>query len=168
MSVRDKELAKLTREDYEKRKELLEKYDDVLFGMEGDTSLVDNAVEQAGQIVDRGAEQADRNLSRFGVAKTGAQAKAAERALGLGAATTGTNVINNARIAQEEINQGVLGNLVAMGRREQQGAFQGLGSVANMEAARIQQGQNAALARQQQRNQMLGTVATFAGFAIGM
>ena len=80
MALRDEELAKLTREDYEKRKELLEKYDDVLFGMEGDTSLVDNAVEQAGQIGARGAEQTDRNLSRFGVAKTGAQAKAANRA----------------------------------------------------------------------------------------
>lgn len=168
MATRDEELAKLTREDYEQRKELLAKYDDILFGMEGDTSLVDNAREQIGAIAERGVAQTNRNLDRYGVAKTGAQAIQNERSLALGSARAGTNIMNNATIAQEELNQGVLGNLVAAGRREQQGAFQGLGSVANMESQRIAQGQQAALARQQQRNQMLGTVATFAGFAMGM
>ena len=168
MATRDEELAALTREDYEYRKSLLQPYEDKLFGMKDDTSIIDNAREQVAMIADRGTAQTDRTMSRYGTQRRGAQAKAAERNLALDVANTGSDIMNNAIISQEEQNLGVLGTLVAGGRRKQKNAFAGLGDVAGMESQRIATGQAAASQWRAQRNQTLGTLATFAGFAMGM
>ena len=168
MAYRDKELAEMTREDYEYRKELLRPYEDKLFGLKDDSSIIDNARDQLGTIEERGTEQVDRQMSRYGSARTGAQALAADRNLDLASAATGTDLMNNATIAQEEANLGVLGTLVAGGRRKQKSAIAGLGDVAGMESQRIAAGQQAAANWRAQRNQTIGTLATFAGFAMGL
>ena len=168
MATRDEQLAELTREDYEYRKNLLSEYEDQMFGMKDDTSILDNAREQVGSIAARGTDQRDRSLSRYGTQMRGAQAVAADRNLQLDAAQTGTDLLNNATIAQEEANLGVLGNLVAGGRRRQKNALAGLGDVASMESQRIAAGQAAQQQYRAQRNQTLGTLATFAGFAMGL
>ena len=168
MAYRDEELANMTREDYEYRRGLLKPLEDELFGMKDDTSIIDNAREQVGTIQERGTEQIDRQMSRYGTTRTGAQAVAADRSLGLATAQTGTDLMNNATIDQEERNLGVLGTLVAGGRRKQQGALAGLGDVAGMESQRIAAGNQARGEWRAQRNQTIGTLATFAGFAMGM
>jgi len=168
MATRDEELANLTREDYEYRKSLLQPYEDMLMGLKDDTSIIDNARETVGTIATRGQDQTDRNMSRYGAQRVGAQALAADRNTQLAAANTGTDILNNATIAQEEANQGVLGTLVSQGRRRQKNALAGLGDVASMESQRIAAGQAAQAQYRQQRNQTLGTIATFAGFAMGL
>jgi hypothetical protein len=168
MAVRDEELAALTREDYEYRKELMKPYEDQLFGLKDDTSIIDNAREVVGTIGDRGTEQTNRNMSRYGTQRVGAQALAADRNTSLSAARTGTDVLNNALVAQEEANLGVLGTLISNGRNRQKNALAGLGDVAGMESQRIAAGQAAQANYRAQRNQTLGTVATFAGFAMGL
>jgi hypothetical protein len=168
MATRDEELAALTREDYEYRKDLLREYEDQMFGLKDDTSIIDNARDQVSTIAERGSDQIDRNMSRYGTQRRGAQAVAADRNLQLGTASTGTDLLNNATIAQEEANLGALGNLVSQGRRRQKNALAGLGDVAGMESQRIAAGQAAQQQYRAQRNQTLGTIATFAGFAMGL
>lgn len=168
MATRDEELARLTREDYDYRKDLLSQYEDMMMGLKDDTSIIDNARDQAGNIATRGTAQTDRMMSRYGTQRQGASALAADRNVQLDAANTGTDLINNATIDQEELNYGILGNLVAGGRRRQKGALQGLGDVAGMESQRIAAGQQAQANWRNQRNQTIGTIATLAGFAVGL
>lgn len=168
MATRDEELAALTREDYEYRKKFLREYEDQMFGLKDDTSIIDNAREQAGNIASRGQDQTARNMSRYGTQQVGAQAMAANRNMQLDASQTGSDLLNNAQIAQEEANLGVLGNLVSSGRRRQKNALAGLGDVAGMESQRIAAGQQAQANWRNQRNQTLGTMATLAGFALGI
>lgn len=168
MATRDEQLARLTREDYDYRKKLLEQYEGELLSMRNDTSIIDNAREQAGNIASRGQEQIERNMSRYGAQQAGAQAMAADRNMQLAASQTSSDLINNAQIAQEEANLGVLGNLVSSGRRRQKNALAGLGDVAGMESQRIAAGQTAQANYRNQRNQTIGTMATLAGFALGI
>lgn len=167
MAYRDKEFADITRKDYERRKKVLEGIEEELFAEKDDTSIIDNAREQIGMIEERGRAQTDRDFSRYGISLAGAQAKAADRNLGLATARTGSDLMNNATIAQEGANQSVLQALVATGRNEQKNALGQLSSVAGMESQRIAAGQQAAAQARNQRNQMLGTMASLGMFAVG-
>ena len=168
MAYRDQEFANMTREDYERRRKLLGPLEDKLFGLKDDTSIIDNAREQVAAIETRGSDQVDRQLSRYGTQRVGAQAFAADRNLDLATAQTGTDLLNNATIAQEDANLGLLNTLVAQGQRKNKMAQTGLGDVAAMESRRISAGNTARANYRQARNQTLGTLATFAGFAMGL
>lgn len=161
MAVKD-DLARLTREDYEYRKKLLEPYEAELRDLASDTSIVGNAREDAGQIAERGTAQTSRMLSRYGAQQTGAAARMSQLGANLAEARTGTNMINNAQDQQDTLRFNVLGQGVAAGRRRLNNALGMMGDSANMASSR-QAAFNSA--NQQYRANQWSTGAALAGAA---
>lgn len=156
------DLARLTREDYEYRKRLLEDSRAELRGIANDDSIVEDAEERAGSIAERGLGQTSRMLSRYGAGRTGAQARVANRSAQLAQARTGTNMINNARDTQETLQFNALGRGVAEGRRSLNNALGMMGDSAGMASSR-QSAYNSAM--QGYRQNQFGTAAALAGAA---
>ena len=127
----DKVFADMTRQDYldyirdyrEFEKELLEK-------ASTDTSLIDSAREDAGMAEQRTRDIAQRNVSRYGAALTPAQQQEMERNLRRGTTLGGIQSIADARIAQRDANQKLLGDLINIGQGVNRSSLQQLGSAA--------------------------------------
>jgi len=179
LSYAKEDLARLTREDYEYRKKLLEPYEGELRDLASDTSIVDDAQERAGSIAERGLGQTDRMLSRYGAGRTGAQANMSSRNALLSQARTGTNMINNAQDQQTALQYNMLGQGVASGRRRLNNALGMLGDSAGMASERQSAYQNA-LAQNQaahnnamnqyrsNRNSTYAAIAGIGAFALGI
>jgi len=161
MAVKE-DLARLTRDDYEYRKRLLEESRSELRDMANDTSIVDDAQERAGSIAERGLGQTSRMLSRYGAGRTGAQANMSNRNALLSQARTGTNMINNARDTQDTLQFNALGRGVAEGRRSLNNAIGMMGDSAGM-ASQRQAAYNSAM--QGYRQSQFGTAAALGGAA---
>lgn len=159
--VRD-DLARVTREDYEYRKELLEPYEAELMAMVDSNAIVDDAKERAGNIASRGLGQTDRMLSRYGANRSGAAARAATRGANLTQATAGTNMINNAYDAQDAMQFNVLGQGVGFGRRNLNNGLSMMGDSAG-QAANRSAAYNSAM--QQYKQNQYGTISGLAGLA---
>jgi len=162
------DLARLTREDYEYRKQLLAPYEEELRDLADDNSLVEDAEKRAASIASRGAAQTNRMLGRYGVQRTGAVARAANRGAQLSQARTGTSMVNNARDMQDTLQFNALGQGVAQGRRRLNNAFAMLGDSAGM-ASNRQGAYNSAM--QQYRANRNSTIASglgLAAFAFGI
>ena len=127
----DKVYADITRQDYldyvrdyrDFEKELLEK-------ASTDTSLIDSAREDAQMAEQRTRDIAQRNVSRYGAALTPAQQREMERNLRRGTTLGGIQSIADARIAQRDANQKLLGDLINIGQGVNRSSLQQLGSAA--------------------------------------
>lgn len=156
------DLARLTREDYEYRKQLLEPYEEGLRDLIDDETIVNDARERADMISSRGTEQTDRMLSRYGAQRTGAAARSAQLGASLDQARTGTNMINNAQDMQDTLQYNLLGQGVAQGRRRLNNALGMMGDSAGMASSRKSSYNNA---MQQYRQNQFGTAAAALGAA---
>ena len=113
----DAAYASITRGDY---MDYVKNYrgfeEDLLERAQNDTSLIDAARVNAKDAQGLMAGVADRNASRYGVALTPAQrqeqSRGLDRANSLGQAQT----VNDARVAQKDLNQAAIGDLINIGQ----------------------------------------------------
>ena len=162
----DKVFADMTRQDYldyvrdyrDFEKELLEK-------ASTDTSLIDSAREDAQMAEQRTRDIAQRNVSRYGAALTPAQQREMERNLRRGTTLGGIQSIADARIAQRDANQKLLGDLINIGQGVNRSSLQQLGSA----AADATQRKNAySQARAQYKANKISTIGGLGAAAIMM
>ena len=113
----EKTYANITRQEY---LDYVSQYRDfeeqMITESQTDTSLIDASRENA-QIASGIAQGvSDRNASRYGAALTPAQAQEPRRALERGNTLGSIQSVNDARIAQRELNQNKLADLINIGQ----------------------------------------------------
>lgn len=165
--VRD-DLARVTREDFDYRQELLKPYEEELRSLVDNNAIVEDAQSRAGNIAERGLGQTDRMLSRYGGKRTGAQARASNRNASLTQARAGTNMINNARDTQETLQFNALGAGVAAGRRRLSNGLNMMGDSAGMAANRSAAYNSAMQGYKQNQWGTISGLAGLAGFGMAM
>lgn len=159
--------AGITREQYDSFIKDFEPLENQLIARsKTDTSLVDQARKDAPKAAAIQQGVADRNARRYGIGllpdQIMAQKDATERATSLGT----TNAVNNARIAQKDLNEGLQDNLIDIGNGVQSGAFSALGSAASDATQRKNAYTQAKASSQASTYQAIGTLASAAIFAM--
>lgn len=125
----DKAYASITRNDY---MDYVSQYrgfeEDLLDRAQNDTSLIDDARVNATEAQGLMAGVADRNANRYGVSLTPAQQQEQSRGLARANNLGATQSVNDARIAQKDLNQAAIGDLINIGQgvnRSSLGQMQG-------------------------------------------
>ncbi len=109
--------ADMTRDDYLRYVKDYSKFeDDLIAKASTDTSLVDQARDDAK--IAQGLTQgvASRNAQRYGVGLTPAQQLAQQRNIQLGTTLSGIQGVSDAQIAQRELNKSTLADLINIGQ----------------------------------------------------
>jgi hypothetical protein len=127
----DKTYADLTRQDYLDYKRDYSEFEDKLIDdARNDTSLIDQAQEDAVKASGLAAGIASRNASRYGGTLTPAQLKEQERSLQRGNALGKSQALSDARIAQGELNTQKMADLINIGQGVNRTSLSQLGSAA--------------------------------------
>lgn len=108
-----------------------------------DTSLIDRAREDARQNRTLTAGVMDRAASRYGADLTPAERRERDKAIARGSNLAEVGNVNNARIAQRQLNMSLLSNLANIGNKVYGDATNMLGTAAQLQAARDQAYSNA-------------------------
>lgn len=149
-------------------------YEQYLLGQLDDTSLIDAARPEAEAQNALAAGISQRNLSRYGGAAglgmTPVELQERARAASLGGALNVAGSLNNARLAQEGVNQSTLSELMNIGNISRQMGLSGLQNAAALEAQRQAAYRNAAATSSAQNRQLgfslLNTALTASLFGI--
>lgn len=136
---------------------------DLINRAQTDTSLIDDARENSALASGVQEGIAARNASRYGTSLTAAQRKEQSRGFDRSATLGAAQSLNDAKLAQHDLNQGLLAGLIDVGQGVNRTAQAGLGSAAANAAALDQSYQNA---RTASRNQTVNTVAGLGSAAI--
>tara|TARA_B100000424_G_scaffold194586_1_gene151973 strand:- start:2216 stop:2833 length:618 start_codon:yes stop_codon:yes gene_type:complete len=127
----DRVFAGITRQDYlDYVRDYRDFEENLLEKASTDTSLIDSAREDAEMAQQRTRDIAQRNVSRYGASLTPAQQREMERNLRRGTTLGGIQSIADARIAQRDANQKLLGDLINIGQGVNRTSLQQLGSAA--------------------------------------
>lgn len=138
--------------------------DELIDRAQTDTTLVDQAKEDRGIAADVAAGVARRNAERYGGgALTQAQLNEQKRALGRSSTLGGVQSVNDARLAQRDLNQSLLAGLIDIGQGVNQTSQAGLADAAANASQLDQQYRNA---RTQSRNNIIGTIASLGSNAL--
>lgn len=125
----DKVYADITRNEYlDYKKNYGEFEQELLDRAENDTTLIDEAKVNATGAQGLMSGIADRNADRYGVPLTPAQRQQQRRGLRRQNTLGYAQSVNDARIAQKELNQAVIGDLINIGQgvnRSSLGQLQG-------------------------------------------
>ncbi|MBO01100.1 MAG: hypothetical protein CMG35_00385 [Candidatus Marinimicrobia bacterium] len=161
----DQIYSDILRQDYEDYINNFRGYEERLLALTDDTSIVDNARESALTQSRIAGEIQARNLERYGGAGMSAvQRQQQQRAAQRGDQLTLAGTVNNARVAQREVNQALLSELIGIGQGVNASALAGLGTAAQNEVARRGAYRNA---RSQYRSALIGGgTAVLAAFGI--
>ena len=159
-SVSDPEatLADVAKSQHERFITNFRDYENALIEARDDTSLIDAAPETAATQTQLATDIARRNRSRYGYQETGAEAQERSRATQRVAALNLAGGVNNARLAQRDVNQGLLGNLFNIGQGVYKSSLSGLGDASQMQAQRNMAFSNAKTAYKQQSIGFLGNI----------
>ena len=141
-------------QDYEK--ELIEK-------ATTDTSLIDQAREDAPEATRVAAESQRRSIGRYGANLTPAPAQEMNRSVQRGGQLSLVDALTNARVAQQEQNSALLSNLINIGQGLNRSALGQLGSAAQNQSAREQAYSSA---RAQSKASTIGTIGALGAAAI--
>ena len=161
----DQIYSDILRQDYEDYINNFRGYEERLLALTDDTSIVDNARESALTQSRIAGEIQARNLERYGGAGMSAvQRQQQQRAAQRGDQLTLAGTVNNARVAQREVNQALLSELIGIGQGVNASALAGLGTAAQNEVARRGAYRNA---KSQYRSALIGGgTAVLAAFGI--
>lgn len=164
----EKAYASMTKTQYLDWVKNFGSFEEKTIGRLKDTSLVDEAPEDAKKQaeISRGIRQ--RNLERYGTELTVAQRSEMGRASQRGESLSIAGATNNARIAQIESNNRLRANLANIAQGVYGGAMQGMGSAAANAQARSAAYQNAKASARAQNAQMGGQIASTAILAFAM
>jgi hypothetical protein len=137
--------------------------EDELIASLRDTSIIDNARENANAGFGQAAERAARQRSRYGVQQSALEEQQSAAQQAMQQALNFDSTVNDARLEQQERNDGLRRQLIDVGRGFAGDAMSGLSSAAGNQAQR--DAANAA-ARAQHKAQNIGTVGTIASAAL--
>jgi len=160
----EKTFANITRQDYESYLQDFSGFEKELIEARNDTSLVDRAPEDAAKQTEIARGVQERNISRYGgaglsVAQRQQQQVANQRQGQLGLA----GGLNTARIAQKDINQRTLADLINIGQGVNRSSIEGLGTASANAASKAAAYKNA---KAQHTSNMVGMGSSLASAAI--
>ena len=136
--------AQMARDDYDRYIQDFRGFEEQLIAARDDTSLIDQAREDAVTQRRIARETQQRNLDRYGGAGLSpAQLQEQNRSLARGANLASVGSINNARLAQREINQATLADLINIGQGVNRNALGQMNQAAQMQSARYNAYKNA-------------------------
>lgn len=159
----DRALAQMTQIDYQryldvyrpKELELIEK-------SKTDTSLIDQAKSDLETTNPLMQGVADRTASRYGATLTPMQQKQQKLTLDRGNLLGGIQGISDARIAQQDQNRALMGDLINIGQDVNRSSLGQMQTAATNEVNRKNANSSARAARQAQNVQMAAQIAMFA------
>jgi hypothetical protein len=131
-----------------------------------DTSLIDSARTDAPQAAEMFAGITKRNQERYGVSLTPAQMKALKGGQQRSSALGQAQAVNNARLAQTDLNQSLLGSVIDVGQGVYKRSMDGLSSAASNRNALENQYRQAKAASKAQTYSTLGMLGAAAILAI--
>ncbi len=109
--------ANITRKEFDDFIENYRQFElDTIEKSQTDTTLIDQAREDAPRAAQLTQEIQQRNLERYGADLTGQQSRQMRRALQRGSTLGGIQAVNDARIAQQEANTRLLSDLINIGQ----------------------------------------------------
>jgi len=156
--------ADIARKDYEDYINDYRGFEQRLIDARTDTSLVDRARVDAEETTQRARDIQQRNIERYGGAGlTAVQRQEQEKSLRLGGALNTSGLLNNARIAQREVNQATLADLINIGQGVNRNALGQLDTAAQNAARKDMAYKNA---KAQHRANMIGLGGSLASAAI--
>ena len=165
----DKVFADITRQEYlDYVKNFREFEQELIQKATTDTSLIDYAREDAATSAERTSQIAQRNLSRYGAALTPAQQQEMQRSIGRGTTLGGIQSVSDARIAQRDANQKLLGDLINIGQGVNRTSLAQLGSAAQDATMRNNAYKQARASHKAQTAQAVGGLASMAIMAAFM
>lgn len=162
----EKAYAEMTRSDYDNYIRDYRGFEERLIASTDDTTLIDEAREDAVKQTEIARQVQQRNIERYGGAGLSeVQRQEQQRALQRQGQLSLTGGLNNAVIAQREINQRTLADLINIGQGVNRSALQGLGQASANAAQKAAAYKNA---KAQHSNNMvsLGTTAALAFFGL--
>jgi hypothetical protein len=160
----DATLAYMTRADaqaYERDYAQWER--DMIERSQNDTSLIDDARVDSAAAAEIGKGVASRNTSRYGVAMTPAQLQQRDRSFERNSTLGGIQSVQDARLAQRDLNQDMLGKIIDVGQGVYQRSMSGMTSAAQNKNA-LDNAYQAAKA--QSKAQTYSTIGTLGSAAI--
>lgn len=160
----DAALAYMTRADaqaYERDYAQWER--DMIKRSQNDTSLIDDARVDSAAAAEIGKGVASRNTSRYGVAMTPAQLQQQGRSFDRNSTLGGIQSVQDARLAQRDLNQDMLGKIIDVGQGVYQRSMSGMTSAAQNKNA-LDNAYQAAKA--QSKAQTYSTIGTLGSAAI--
>lgn len=160
----EKTFANITRQDYESYLQDFSGFEKQLIEARNDTSLVDRAPEDAAKQAEIARGVQERNISRYGgaglsIAQRQEQQRALQRQGQIGLA----GGLNTARIAQKDINQRTLADLINIGQGVNRSSIEGLGTASANAASKAAAYNNA---KAQHTSNMVGMGSSLASAAI--
>lgn len=162
----DKIFADITRQQYEDFIANFGGFEDSLIARsKNDTSLIDQAKIDTVKASALTKGVADRNAARYGIALTPDQLKARNTNLQRQNTLGGSDAINNARLAQKDLNESLQDGLIDIGNGVQTAALGQLGSAASTATARKNAYTQAKAQSQANTWGTIGTLAAAAAFA---
>ena len=165
----DKVFAQITRQEYlDYVKNFREFEQELIQKATTDTSLIDYAREDAATSAERTSQIAQRNLSRYGAALTPAQQQEMQRSINRGTTLGGIQSVSDARIAQRDANQKLLGDLINIGQGVNRTSLAQLGSAAQDATMRNNAYKQARASHKAQTAQAVGGLASMAIMAAFM
>lgn len=160
----EKAFADITRQDYENYVKNYRQFENELIAAKDDTSLIDRAPEDAAKQAEIARGVQERNISRYGgaglsIAQRQEQQRALQRQGQLGLA----GGLNTARVAQRDINQTTLADLINIGQGVNRSSLSSMGTASQNAAAKASAYKNAKAAH---TSQMIGMGSSLAATAI--
>lgn len=160
----EKAFADITRQDYENYVKDYRQFENELIAAKDDTSLIDRAPEDAAKQAEIARGVQERNISRYGgaglsIAQRQEQQKALQRQGQLGLA----GGLNTARVAQRDINQTTLADLINIGQGVNRSSLSSMGTASQNAAAKASAYKNAKAAH---TSSMVGLGSSLAATAI--
>ena len=160
----EKAFADITRQDYENYVRDYRQFENELIAAKDDTSLIDRAPEDAAKQAEIARGVQERNISRYGgaglsIAQRQEQQRALQRQGQLGLA----GGLNTARVAQKDINQTTLADLINIGQGVNRSSLSSMGTASQNAAAKASAYKNAKAAH---TSQMIGMGSSLAATAI--
>ena len=160
----EKAFADITRQDYENYVQDYRQFENELIEARNDTSLIDRAPEDAAKQAEIARGVQERNISRYGgaglsIAQRQEQQRALQRQGQLGLA----GGLNTARVAQKDINQTTLADLINIGQGVNRSSLSSMGTASQNAAAKASAYKNAKAAH---TSSMVGLGSSLAATAI--
>jgi hypothetical protein len=158
--------ADITRQDYDDYLNNFRAFEKRLLDATNDTSIIDNARENAPKQSKLAAGVAKRNAERYGGGGlSNVQKLEQQRAQQRGGKLNLAGSVNNARIQQRQVNQSMLQELIGIGQGVNSNAMQGLGDAAGM-ASQRRNAYGQAKANYSSQMTGLGTTMLLAAFGV--
>ena len=133
----EKTFAQITRNQY---LDFMREYsgfeDDLIKRSQTDTSLVDQAREDAAMAPALATGITERNTQRYGLGLTPTQISQRRKNIQLGSTLGGIQSVADARLGQQQLNKGILADLINIGQGVNQSAISTMGSAAQNAANR--------------------------------